>query len=287
MILVTGATGTVGRPLIEVLSTAGADIRAVIRKGQAAGLPAHVEVVVGDLSRPETIAPALRGVTALFLHPRAVADAAFELVALAREQGVQRVVALSAINIDDPLDQQPSRSNGDRNKEAEQAAVASGLEWVSLRPSSFASNTLQAWGAQIRAGDVVRYVYAAFEESLLDERDLAAVGARALLSDDLLGRRLMLSGPQSLSHAELVATIGEVIGRPLRFQEVEPEVLKRGMIANGFAEPFVTALLARYAREVGQAAPVTGEVERILGRPARSYAQWVADHADAFRASGS
>ena len=287
MILVTGATGTVGRPLIEVLSTAGADIRAVIRKGQAAGLPAHVEVVVGDLSRPETIAPALRGVTALFLHPRAVADAAFELVALAREQGVQRVVALSAINIDDPLDQQPSRSNGDRNKEAEQAAVASGLEWVSLRPSSFASNTLQAWGAQIRAGDVVRYVYAAFEESLLDERDLAAVGARALLSDDLLGRRLMLSGPQSLSHAEMVATIGEVIGRPLRFQEVEPEVLKRGMIANGFAEPFVTALLARYAREVGQAAPVTGEVERILGRPARTYAQWVADHADAFRASGS
>jgi uncharacterized protein YbjT (DUF2867 family) len=287
MILVTGATGTVGRPLIEVLSTAGADIRAVIRKGQAAGLPAHVEVVVGDLSRPDTIAPALRGVTALFLHPRAVADAAFELVALAREQGVQRVVALSAINIDDPLDQQPSRYNGDRNKEAEQAAVASGLEWVSLRPSSFASNTLQAWGAQIRAGDVVRYVYAAFEESLLDERDLAAVGARALLSDDLLGRRLMLSGPQSLSHAEMVATIGEVIGRPLRFQEVEPEVLKRGMIANGFSEPFVEALLARYAREVGQAAPVTGEVAQILGRPARSYAEWVADHADAFRASGS
>jgi uncharacterized protein YbjT (DUF2867 family) len=287
MILVTGATGTVGRPLIEVLSTAGADIRAVIRKGQAAGLPDGVEVVVGDLSRPDTIAPALRGVTALFLHPRAVADAAFELVALAREQGVQRVVALSAINIDDPLDQQPSRYNGDRNKEAEQAAVASGLEWVSLRPSSFASNTRQAWGAQIRAGDVVRYVYAAFEESLLDERDLAAVGARALLSDDLLGRRLMLSGPQSLSHAEMVATIGEVIGRPLRFQEVEPEVLKRGMIANGFSEPFVDALLARYAREVGQAAPVTGEVAQILGRPARTYAEWVADHADAFRASGS
>jgi len=287
MILVTGATGTVGRPLIEVLSTAGADIRAVIRKGQAAGLPAHVEVVVGDLSRPDTIAPALRGVTALFLHPRAVADAAFELVALAREQGVQRVVALSAINIDDPLDQQPSRYNGDRNKEAERAAVASGLEWVSLRPSSFASNTLQAWGAQIRAGDVVRYVYAAFEESLIDERDLAAVGARALLSDDLLGRRLMLSGPQSLSHAEMVATIGEVIGRPLRFQEVEPEVLKRGMIANGFSEPFVDALLARYAREVGQAAPVTGEVAQILGRPARTYAEWVADHAAAFRAPGS
>jgi len=115
MILVTGATGTIGRPLIEVLSTAGVDIRAVTRKGQAAGLPAHVEVVAGDPSRPDTITPALRGVTALFLHPRAVGDAAFELLALAREQGVKRVVALSAINIDDPLDQQPSRYNGDHN----------------------------------------------------------------------------------------------------------------------------------------------------------------------------
>jgi len=283
MILVTGATGTIGRPLIEVLSTAGVDIRAVTRKGQAAGLPDGVEVVAGDSSRPETLAAALRGVSALFLHPRAVGDAAFELLTLAREQGVQRVVALSAMNIDDPLDQQPSRYNGDRNKEAEDAAVTSGLEWVSLRPSSFATNTIGAWGAQIRAGDVVRYVYAAFEESLIDERDLAAVAGRALLSDDLLGRRLMLSGPQSLSHAELVATIGEVIGRPLRFQEIEPEVVKRGMIANGFSEPFVEALLARYARGVGQAAPVTGAVAQILGRPARTYAAWVAEHADAFR----
>src|SRR5438093_101748 len=139
MILVTGATGTIGRPLIEVLSTAGADIRAVTRNPQATGLPAHVEVVAGDPSRPETIAPFLEGVTALFLHPRAVADAAFELLALAREQGVKRVVALSAMNVDDPLDEQPSRYQGDRNKEAEDAAVASGLEWVSLRPSSFAT----------------------------------------------------------------------------------------------------------------------------------------------------
>jgi uncharacterized protein YbjT (DUF2867 family) len=283
MILVTGATGTIGRPLIEVLSAAGVEIRAVTRNPQAAGLPDGVEVVQGDPSRPDTITPALHGVTALFLHPRAVGDAAFELLALAREQGVQRVVALSAMNIDDPLDQQPSRYNGDRNREAEDAAVASGLEWVSLRPNSFATNTIGAWGAQIRAGDVVRYVYAAFEESLLDERDLAEVGGHALLSDDLVGRRLMLTGPQSLSHAEMVATIGSVIGRPLRYQEIPPEVARRGMIANGFSEPFVQALLDRYARGVGQAAPLTGAVAQILGRPARTYAQWVADHADAFR----
>jgi uncharacterized protein YbjT (DUF2867 family) len=284
MILVTGATGTIGRPLIEVLSAAGVAIRAVSRKAQTTGLPADVEVVVGDPSRPDTIAAALRGVTALFVHPRAVGDAAVgELLALAREQGARRVVVLSAINVDDDLDQQPSRYNGDRNKEVEDAVSRSGLEWVSLRASSFAINTLRAWGAQIRAGDVVRGPYATFAEAPIHERDLAEVGAHALLSDDLVGRRLHLTGPLSLTHEEMVATIGGVIGRRLRYQEIPPEAAKQGMIANGFSQPFVDALLARYARGAGQAAPTTGEVERILGRPARTYAEWVADHADAFR----
>jgi uncharacterized protein YbjT (DUF2867 family) len=164
--------------------------------------------------------------------------------------------------------------------------VASGLEWVSLRASSFAANTLRAWGAQIRAGDVVRYPYASFAEAPIHEQDLAEAIARALSSDALVarrGRRLELTGPQSLTHQQLVTSIGEVLDRPLRFQELPPEVAKQGMIQQGIPEPFVEALLARYAREVGQPAPVTGEVERILGRPARTYAEWVADHAAAFR----
>jgi uncharacterized protein YbjT (DUF2867 family) len=157
---------------------------------------------------------------------------------------------------------------------------------VSLRASSFAANTLRAWGAQIRAGDVVRYPYASFAEALLHERDLAAVAARALRSDDLVarrGRRLELTGSRSLTHRRLVTITGEVLGRSLRYQELPPEVVKQNMIQHGLPEAFVDALMARYAREVGQAAPVTGEVERILGRPARTYAEWVADHADAFR----
>jgi uncharacterized protein YbjT (DUF2867 family) len=185
-----------------------------------------------------------------------------------------------------PPDQQPSRYQGDRNKEVEDAAVASGLAWVSLRASSFAANTLRAWGAQIRAGDVVRYPYTNFAEALIHERDLAEVVAHALRSDDLVarrGRRLELTGPQSLTHQQLVATIGEVLGRPLRYQELPPEVAKQGMVQQGIPEAFVEALMARYAREVGQPAPVTGEVERVLGRPARTYAEWVADHAVAFQ----
>jgi uncharacterized protein YbjT (DUF2867 family) len=283
MILVTGATGNIGRPLIDVLVGEGARVRAVTRNPQAAGLPADVEVVEGDPSRPETLASSLRGVSALFLNPAAVRDSAVELVALARKQGVKRVVALSAINVDDDLDKQPSRYNGDRNKEVEDAAVGSGLEWVSLRSSSYATNSIRAWGAQIRAGDVVRGPYAAFAESEIDPRDLAEVAARALLTDDLVGRRLQLTGPQSLTHEEMVATIGSVIGRSLLYQEVPPEAARQGMVANGLPEPFVEALMARYARGVGQEAPVIGEVEKILGRPAHTYAEWVAYHADGFR----
>jgi uncharacterized protein YbjT (DUF2867 family) len=286
MFLVMGATGTIGRPLIDALVNQGAKVRAVTHDSQAANLPAGVEVVEGDLARPDTVAPFLDGVSALFLHPRAVRLAAGELLALARERGVRRVVALSATNVDDPLDQQPSRHNGDRNKEVEDAAVASGLAWVSLRASSFAANTLRTWGAQIRAGDVVRYPYANFAEALIHERDLAEVIAHALHSDDLVarrGRRLELTGPQSLTHQQLVATIGGVLGRPLRYQELPSEVATQGMVQQGIPEAFVEALMARYAREVGQPAPVTGEVERILGRPARTYAEWVADHADAFQ----
>jgi uncharacterized protein YbjT (DUF2867 family) len=110
--------------------------------------------------------------------------------------------------------------------------------------------------------------------------------AHSLGSDALVarrGRRLELTGPQSLTHQQLVATIGEVLGRPLRYQELPPEVAKQGMIQQGVPEAFVEALMARYAREVGQPAPLSVEVERILGRPARTYAEWVADHAAAFR----
>ena len=285
MILVTGATGTIGRPLLSLLAAEGAQVRAVTRDPQASGLPAGVEVVAGDPSRPDTIAAALDGVTALFLHPRAAGESAARLLALAKERGVERVVAMSAINVDDDPAHQPSRLRGDRNKEAEEAAVASGLDWVSLRPASFAANTLLTLAPQVRAGDVVRGPHASFAEPLIHEGDLAEVAARALLDDELTFMKVPLTGPKALSHEELVATIGEVIGRPLRYQEIPPYAYGQSMIQRGFPEPFVEALLARYARGMGPAEAVTGEVERILGRPARTYADWVADHAAAFRKS--
>jgi uncharacterized protein YbjT (DUF2867 family) len=287
MIVVTGATGTLGRPLVALLKDQGIAVRAVARSAEAGMVPAGVDVHRADLARPQDVAPALEGASALFVHPRAVGESAGKLLALAAEKGVRRVVVLSAINVDDDPAYQPSRLNGDRNKEVEEAVAGGGLPWVAVRASSFAANAIGMFGAQVRAGDVVRAPYANFAEAPIHESDLAAVIARALVDDDLDGRRIPVTGPQSLTHEEMVADIGEVIGRPLRFEEVPPEIAARGLVANGLSEAFVAALMARYERGAGEAAPVTDEVERILYRPARSFAQWIADHADAFGAEAS
>lgn len=280
MILITGATGALGRPLVELLAARGAKVRAVTRDASRVRMPDGVEVVEGDPARPSTLAARLDGVTSVFLHPRAIGDAAGDLLALARERGATRVVALSAMNADDPLDEQPSRLRGDRNKEAEAAAVASGLEWTSLRAAAFSGNALQAWGPQIRTGDVVRYVHAGFQEVPVDERDLVEVAARALLGD--VRGRLELTGPESLTHARMVAVIGAAIGRPLRFEEIPPEAAERHLTANGLPAPFVRALLARYARYAEHPQhPVTDDLDRALGRPGRTFAAWAADHAAA------
>jgi uncharacterized protein YbjT (DUF2867 family) len=281
MILVTGATGIVGRPLVEVLTGREVAVRAISRS--AAALPAGVEHVSADLARPESLAGALEGASALFVHPRAVGESAGKLMAMAAEHGVRRVVVLSAINVDDDPAYQPSRQNGDRNKEVEDAVTGSGLPWVAIRSSTFAVNAIGMFGAQARAGDVVRGPYANFAESPIHEADLAAVIAHALLYDDLDGRRIPVTGPESLTHEEQVEVIGKVLGRPLRFQEVPPEAAAAGMIARGIPEPFVTALMARYARGAGHPAPVTTEVAQILARPARTFADWVGDHTHAFQ----
>jgi len=286
MIAVTGATGNVGSKVVKYLLAEGQEVLAITRSSSAV-LPAGVEVLRADPSRPATLGSALRRVTAAFVHPRAVGDGAGEFVAFARRQGVERVVALSAMNIDAPLEDQPSRFQGDRNKEAEEAVVESGLEWVSLRASSYASNTIRMWAPQISAGDVVRYVYPAFAESSIDERDLGEVAAHALAFDEnLTGRRLVLTGPQSLTHRQMVEIIGDVVGRRLQYQEIPPDAAAQGMIQRGLPEPFVRALMARYARETGKPALVTDEVQRILGRPARRFREWVIDNSAAFQPVG-
>ncbi len=178
---------------------------------------------------------------------------------------------------------QPSRVRGDRNREVEQLAVASGLEWVSLRPTVFASNFAGMWSAQIRAGDVVSGPYAAASTAVIVDADIAAVAAVALLTDDLVGQRIPLTGPQALTNTELVDTIGRVLA--------PAAALPRGAHRRGAAAvrrprlsgaAFADAYMGLLADTVERPALVTHEVDKILGRPATTFADWVDAHRELF-----
>ncbi len=274
-IVVTGATGNVGRPLVAELVAAGAPVRAVSRTPNTAGFPSRVEVV-------GSAADALPGASAVFLNSRALGEQLAEAVAQCRRAGVTKLVALSAINADDDFSRQPSRFRGDRNKEVEQLAVESGLDWVSLRPAVFVTNFVGMWSAQIRAGDVVGGPYAAASSAPIAESDISAVAARALLTDELVGQRIPLTGPQAFSNSELVGVIGNVLGRPLQYREVPAELVRQRFIGLGFTADFADAYTAMLAQTLDKPALVTHDVEKILGRPATPFAQWVSQHRDLF-----
>src|SRR5258708_30337893 len=142
MILITGATGNIGREVVNLLVAGGEKVVAVTRNAATAALPDGVQVVEGDPSRPQTLKSALRGIKVMFMSPRALGDTAagaptVELLKLAVEQGVERVVVLSALTVEDKLGEQRF---SDSYNAVEDAAKASGLPWTILRCADFASN---------------------------------------------------------------------------------------------------------------------------------------------------
>lgn len=274
-IVVTGATGNVGRPLVALLAAAGAPVRAVTRTPDTAGFPDGVEALRSTVD-------ALTGASTVFLNSRALGGQLADVIAVARHTGVSKLVALSAINADDDFERQPSRVRGDRNKEVEQLSIDSGLAWVSLRPTVFAANFAGMWAAQLRAGDVVGGPYAAASSAPIVEADIAAVAAQALLTDELVGQQIPLTGPQAFTNAELVDVIGTVLGRPLRYVEVPPDVVRQRFIDIGLGGEFADAYTSMLADAVDKPALVTGEVEKVTGRAATPFARWVSDHRQLF-----
>ncbi|MGI5164707.1 NAD(P)H-binding protein [Spirillospora sp. CA-253888] len=270
MFVITGATGNVGRPLVEALLRGGHKVRALTRSPATADLPAGAEVAdIADLP--------LAGATALFLNPAVTWDGPEALLARAKTDGVRRIVTLSsssALDPDNPL--------GGHHLALERAVEATGLEWTHVRPGAFASNTLD-WADQIRAGGVVRGPYARAHITPIHERDIAAVAAAALTGDDLVGARPLLTGPQSLTHADQARVIGEALGREVRYEERPPADAVADMVGRGAPAPIAEALVGLWAEAVDRPEPVSPEVERITGRPGLTFAAWAADHAGDFR----
>ncbi|WP_432095514.1 SDR family oxidoreductase [Streptomyces sp. bgisy100] len=281
MILVIGATGTVGRHVVSELREGGFAVRALARNPDAARLPRGVDVVRGDLSDPPSLDAALRGVDAVFLTwPFLNADGAPPVVDRIRKH-TRRVVYLSSEGVRDDRDDQEDPITG-FHAAMERLIESSGLEWTFLRPTGFASNDL-GWAEQIRTDGVVRQPYASLARPLIHERDIAAVAARVLVEDGHTGRRYVLTGPRALTTREQVDAIAMTIGRPLGFEEIPPAAAREAMLARGWPPEVADGALDAHARMMSRPEPINRVVEEITEVPARAFAEWAEDHADDFR----
>jgi uncharacterized protein YbjT (DUF2867 family) len=286
-VLVVGATSRVGRLVVDELLRSDVPVRALARRPEHAALPAGVQVMAGDLTMPASIDAALDGVESVFLiWTAAVATAAAVVERLASHASRRRrVVYLSAPHqTPHPFFQQPNPLR-DLHVEVERLLAAAAVDVVVLRPGMFASNAIHWWAPQIRRGDIVRWPYGAAETAPVDERDIAAAAARALLDGRHVGGDYVLTGPESLSQTAQVLAIGEAIGRPLRFDELSPDEFRRETVGT-WPSSAVEMLLAAWQATLGRPAFVTSAVEEIVGSPARSFSQWAVDNAAQFAGPG-
>ncbi|MFF9029016.1 NmrA family NAD(P)-binding protein [Streptomyces iakyrus] len=271
-ILVTGATGTVGRQVVAELLDRGHEVRALTRDAAQASFPAGVEVVEGDLTAPEGLARALEGVTGL--HLITFGGAAFSpletgprLLELARSAGVRRVTVL----------------HGGGPTPLEDAVRADdGVDWTVLMPVEFMANALE-WREGIVATGEVREPFVDRLSAMVHEGDIGAVAAVALTQEGHGGQEYVITGPEVLTVGDKVKTIATAVGREIALVELTQQQALAQWRAEGLPEDVIDFLLEAYGNtpEVGRT--VSGAVEKVTGRPARTFAQWAAEHADAFR----
>lgn len=272
-IFVTGATGSVGRNVVELLLTGGAEVRALTRRPESANLPDAVEVVGGDLDSPEGLTGMFDGVERMYLI--AAGEATGRLLEAAKEAGVQRVVTLSSASAGFA-----NNPGGDFHRAFELVVEESGLEWTHVRPGMFASNLLD-WAEDIKTTGIVRLPYDNARQSPVDELDVAAVAAAALLDDAHVGKIYTLSGPEALTKSEQFATIAKSIGNEILFTEITPEQWRDE--AGGHLPPYVMDWLLSYWEDaLENPEPVLPDVERVLGKPARPLSEWASTHAEEF-----
>lgn len=290
-ILVTGATGNVGRQVVAGLVRAGRTVRAMTREPRTGRLPDSVEVVQGDFERPESWRAALDGVQSVYLFPLVSAATDHGFVDEAVKAGVTRFVVHSAAAAgfapgtggDGALGRHLTEER-EAHRGLELLAEASGAEWTQVRPGLLAANALR-WADLIRTERVVREPYASAGYPVVHEADVADVAVAALLTDDHVGAAYTVTGPVKVSQAEQVTAIGAAIGVRVRFEELDPAEARTRWLRDGLDEQtadWMIALLADAVDGTG-ALPPTDTYQRVTGRPSRTFAQWAKDHAADFR----
>jgi len=285
-ILITGATGHVGRELLGELTSRGRSVRAMTRRPEKIAAGPRVEVMRGDFDDPASLEAALAGAAAvfsmsaqaIFAAPTPTHDEA--LVAACRRAGVRRIVKLSALG------------GGGRDPEspivqwvraAEATVIESGAAWTLLRPGRFMTNTL-AWAAMIERGDEVSIPMARRLTASIDPRDVARVAAIALCEPGHAGRSYELSGPEALTPADELAILSQLLGRPLRLNALSDAAARAGMLRYGMPERVVDVILAD--RDSQHGADVLPTVLELTGRPPRRFADWAAAQRAAFVGEG-
>lgn len=276
MILVTGATGTIGSHVVRLLTERGVPFRAMSRNPGD-----QPNAVRADFTDPAALASAVTDVDAVFLvtvppTPSAAHDLA--LLAAAREAGVRKIVKLSAIGSGEQFN---GVVVGAWHVAAEQAIEDSGLAWTMLRPPSFASNFL-SYRQLINAGEPLPDMLGPARQAIVDPRDVSAVAVEALLDDTHDGQRYDLTGPELLTFADQAAILERVLDRTVKTVAADASTQLAGMPSEAAAAVTTGVGWAR----AGGAAYVTDQVSRVLGRPAGTFEQWAVDHRTAFDVMG-
>jgi uncharacterized protein YbjT (DUF2867 family) len=280
MILVTGATGTVGREVVIQLLAAGEQVRGMTRNPSTAKLDARVELVKGDFASPDTLAKAVDGVERVFSLTFGPQTGTHErdLAGLAKKAGVRHIVKLSAMGGDGET------KNAIRkwHEQGEEAIKETGISWTVVRPGGFMSNALH-WRETVRTQGKVFSNYGDGKLPSVHPRDIAAVAVRALTSDGHERKTYHLTGPEALSVGEQVDILSEVLGRRIEYVPITDEVARKGMEKAGMPALLIDALIpfATFIRS-GRAAEVLPTVEEVTSRPALTFLDWAREHAEAF-----
>ncbi|MFE6287185.1 NAD(P)H-binding protein [Streptomyces sp. NPDC057877] len=281
MIVVTGATGNVGRSLVRTLAAAGAPVTATSRGVAEAELPDGVRRLPADLIEVESLRPVLEGADALFLQnggPSAHLLDPAGILGAAKAAGVERVVLLSSQGV---ATRPESVSHGGVARAIEDAVRESGLEWTILRPGGFASNAF-AWAASVRAERTVAAPFADTGLPVIDPDDIAEVAAVALREAGHTGRVYELTGPALVTPRAQAAALGHALGEPVRFVELTRGQAREAMLAF-LPEPVVETTLAILGEPSPAEQRISPDTELVLGRPPRTFADWAQRYAAAFR----